>query len=111
MSLISIWKNKGKILEGIKNSIFKKKHVEEIAAERLELCKACPHIDTKGTTCDVPGTAPCCGLCGCTLYLKTRSLSSDCPLEFNKRWEAVLTEEEEDKLNDYLNPPEDELNI
>jgi len=102
MSLIKIWKNKGKIYEGIKNSIFKKEHIEEIAAERMALCKACPHIDLEGSKCEVPGTAPCCGLCGCKLSIKTRSLSSQCALNFDRRWEAVLDEKEEDALNDEL---------
>ena len=101
-TLITIWKNKGKILEGINNFVFKKEHVEEIAAERLILCKACPHIDLKGDTCEVPRTAPCCGLCGCCLNLKTRSLSSECALNFDKRWIAVMTQDEEDQLNDQL---------
>jgi len=43
----------------------------------------------------VKGTAPCCNECGCSLGFKTRSLSSDCPLG---KWEAIVTEEEEDKL-------------
>lgn len=103
LSLIKIWKNKGKILEGIKNSVFKQEHIEEIAAERLALCKACPHIDLDGTKCDVPGTSPCCSLCGCSLAIKTRSLSSQCALNFSRRWEVVLTEEEDDQLNNHLN--------
>jgi hypothetical protein len=51
----------------------------------------------------VPGTAPCCnekhGGCGCSLEFKTRSLSSDCPLN---KWKAILTQEEEDKLKEKL---------
>lgn len=111
MSLIKIWKNKGKILEGIKNSIFKKEHIEEIAAERLALCKACPHIDLEGDKCEVPGTQPCCSLCGCCLSIKIRSLSSHCPLNFSRRWEAILSEEEEDQLNEQLKEQQDESNI
>jgi hypothetical protein len=102
MSLIKIWKNKGKIYEGIKNSIFKQEHIEEIAADRMSKCRECPHIDNEGSKCELPGTAPCCGLCGCKLSLKTRSLSSACADEGNERWKAVLTEDEEDKLNENL---------
>ena len=102
MSLIRIWKNKGKIYEGIKNSLFKKEHIEEIAKERMSICKACPFIDLQGGNCEVPGTAPCCSLCGCKLSLKVRSLSSQCADDKNKRWKAVLTEAEEDKLNENL---------
>ncbi len=102
LSLIKIWKNKDKIYEGIKNSIFKQEHIEEIAAERIALCQTCPHIDLDGIKCEVPGTKPCCGLCGCSLALKTRSLSSDCADDNNIRWKAVLTEEEDDQLNNHL---------
>jgi hypothetical protein len=102
-NIIKIWKNKGAILEGITNSIFKKEDVEEIARHRMQICKECDLLDEQGDGCMVPGTQPCCnekkGGCGCSLNLKTRSLSSDCPLS---KWEAELTEEEEDLLNQKL---------
>ena len=102
-NLIKIWKNKGQILEGITNSIFKREDVEEIAQHRMEICNQCDLLDEQGDGCTMPGTAPCCnekkGGCGCSLSLKTRALSSDCPLG---KWEAILTEEEEDKLNEKL---------
>jgi hypothetical protein len=100
--LNQIFKNRKQILEGIKNNIFKKEHVEEIAFQRLLICTECKHYDIKGEGCLVKGTAPCCnkntGGCGCSLSIKTRSLSSACPLTTPK-WKAVLTEEEENKLN------------
>ncbi len=102
-NIIKIWKSKGQILEGITNSIFKKEDVEEIAQQRMQICNECELLDVQGDGCMVPGTAPCCnenkGGCGCSLSLKTRALSSDCPLG---KWEAILTEEEEDKLNEKL---------
>jgi hypothetical protein len=102
-NIIKIWKSKGQILEGITNSIFKKEDVEEIAQQRMQICNECDLLDVQGEGCMVPGTAPCCnekkGGCGCSLSLKTRALSSDCPLG---KWEAILTEEEEDKLNQKL---------
>lgn len=97
---IKIWKEKGKILEGIKNNIFKKDHIEDIAKERMAICKICPHIDHIGKSCAVPGTQPCCGDCGCKLSWKTRSLSSSCPKNY---WKALLTEDEEDKLEHEIN--------
>lgn len=103
MSLLKIWKNKGKILEGIKNNIFKSEHVEEIAKERMNICRSCPNIDLSGNSCLVPGTQPCCSMCGCSLSLKTRSLSSSCD---NKFWTEVLSEEEEDALNKQLDNEE-----
>lgn len=105
MNIIRIWKNKGQILEGITNSIFKTEHVEEIAQERLSICKSCELFDESDSkSCVVPGTHPCCNLdkggCGCSLAFKTRSLSSGCPLD---KWKAELSEQEEDNLLNTLN--------
>jgi hypothetical protein len=97
--VIKIWKEKDKILEGIKNKIFKNADVEHIAAERMETCSTCPHLDTEGSKCMVPGTGPCCGLCGCSLSLKTRALSASCD---DKRWDAILTEDEQAFLDQQL---------
>ena len=86
---IKIWKAKGEILEGIKNNIFKTDHIEEIASERQKICDQCT---SKGDKCVMAGTGPCCGECGCSLKLKLRSLSSNCPLN---KWKAELTFDEE----------------
>lgn len=102
-NIFKIWKTKGQILEGITNSIFKRADVEAVAEYRMFVCKNCKLYDETGEGCLVPGTAPCCnenkGGCGCSLSLKTRALSSECPL---KKWKAELTEEEEDLLNQKL---------
>lgn len=103
-SLKKIWKNKAAILEGLKNNIFKKENVEAIVKERNKICKTCDFYDEEGTMCEVPYTNPCCGSCGCSLKLKLRSLSSDCP---KGKWSAVLTEDEEDGL-DILNTETDD---
>lgn len=104
--MIKIWKNKNQIFEGIANSIFKKEHVEEIAQQRMQICEQCALYTVQNEGCMVAKTTPCCdqtmGGCGCSLEFKTRSLSSSCPLTPPK-WEAVLSEEEEDKLNQTLN--------
>jgi len=102
MDLSVIWKNRSQILEGIKNNVFKKESVEAIAAERQKACDSCDFIDREGSRCLVPGTQPCCGSCGCSLKLKLRSLSSECP---EGHWEAVLTDEE-DLMHEELNPEE-----
>jgi len=107
-SIIRIWKNKGKILEGIKNSIFTSQHVEEIAELRNLICQECPHIDKRGSMCAMPGTQPCCKLCGCNLKLKHRSLSSSCD---DGRWHAELTQQEEDALADQLKNKSNDTNI
>jgi hypothetical protein len=92
-TLKTIWENRHKIVEGIKNSFIKNKFVEEVAVMRFAVCNECP---SKGTECAVKGTAPCCNECGCSLAFKTRSLASDCPLG---KWEALISEEEEDALD------------
>jgi hypothetical protein len=97
---IKIWKERNKIFEGVRNNIFKKEHIEEIAFSRNEVCVKCPYIDLKGDKCAVIGTQPCCSECGCSLKLKTRSLSSECPKGF---WKAVTTQQEEDLIRQSIN--------
>ena len=53
----------------------------------------------------VVGTQPCCAQCGCSLGFKLRSLSSSCPLD---KWSAIMSEEEEDKLNQQIENEEGE---
>jgi hypothetical protein len=98
-----IWNNRVQILEGIKNRVFQTEAVEDIAAMRMEICKPCPEYDTEGKDCTVPGTQPCCRLCGCSLAFKTRSMSSSCP---SFLWDKVLNDEE-DIEHDELSPNED----
>ena len=96
-NLKEIWKNRKQIIEGIKNSVMRDAFVEQIAAERSEICNVCVRKDDEGKSCVMPGTQPCCNLCGCSLSFKLRSLSSDCP---DLRWKAIVSEEVEDKLNE-----------
>jgi hypothetical protein len=102
-NIIKIWKSKGQILEGVTNSIFKREDVEEIAKHRMDICLACNLYTEEDEGCMVAGTGPCCnekiGGCGCSLGFKTRSLSSDCPLD---KWKAEVTQEEEDMINQKL---------
>ncbi len=93
MDLKKIWKNRKQIYEGIKNSVVRDGYVEDVAAKRLAICEMCP---SKGDMCEVPGTAPCCNECGCSLAFKTRALSDECPLG---EWKALMSEDEEDKLS------------
>ena len=99
--LIAIWKERKKIFEGMKNALIYDEYVEEVAAERLKACDVCEH---KGNKCAVPKTGPCCNLCGCSLKLKTRSLSSSCP---DEKWIALLTEEQEDELEERFDKEEE----
>jgi len=96
---LGAFKNSSQIIEGINNKLFKKEHVEAEAALRWSICKECTHLDTEGSKCLMPGTQPCCSDCGCSLAFKTRSLSSECP---KGKWQALITEEEEDLLNDLI---------
>jgi hypothetical protein len=91
-----IWENRKQIMEGVKNSIIRDAFVEKVAEERRKICDDCIRKDDEGKSCVMPGTQPCCNLCGCSLSFKIRSLSSDCP---DLRWHAVISEEDEDKLN------------
>ena len=100
--LFDIFQKRKQIFEGIMNTMFTSKDVEEVAAKRMEVCNSCPHIDKEGTTCFVPSTAPCCGHCGCKLAFMTRSLSSACSDPDNPRWEAILTPDEEADVNRQL---------
>lgn len=103
-SIGKILKNRKQILEGIKNKIFKNEHVEAIAKDRWENhCVRCDALDRDGSKCAIKGTQPCCGDCGCSLGLKIRSLSSSCP---QGKWGALLTDEEEDALNETLDNEE-----
>ena len=96
-ALKQIFNNRKEILEGIKNRLFKQEHIEIIAKERWEdSCVKCDSLNRDGSKCTVAGTQPCCAECGCSLGFKIRSLSSECPLG---KWDAVLTEEEEEELN------------
>jgi hypothetical protein len=97
---IGAFKSTPQILEGIKNSVFKKDHVEAEAALRWSICKTCPSLDMKGDKCVAPGTQPCCGDCGCSLGFKTRALSASCPLG---KWQALMDEETEHKLKTNIN--------
>jgi hypothetical protein len=110
--VIKIWKERDKVLEGIINNVFRKADVEHIAAERMSICETCPDLDKEGNKCIVPGTGPCCGVCGCSLGLKTRALSAACD---NGKWIAVLSEQEQIALDMHLakndNPNQDETDI
>ena len=100
-----IIRNRKLILEGIKNKLFKKEHVEAEAKLRWKICKECNFLDEEGNHCSVPGTQPCCSDCGCSLGIKLRSLASKCPKD---NWAAYLTEEEELELIKQLEEDEED---
>lgn len=106
MMLKEIFKNRTLIWEGIRNSLFRQEHIEAIYEDRREICDGCDEKDIEGSKCAVPGTKPCCSLCGCSLSLKLRSLSSDCPFrsdEFpNGKWQGITTKQEEDMIHQQI---------
>ena len=55
-NLINAFGNLDKIYEGIKNKVFVKDDIEQIASIRWNICKTCELFDTKGTHCVVPGS-------------------------------------------------------
>jgi hypothetical protein len=96
---LDAFKNLDKIAEGIKNNMFKKEHVEAIFTDRYQICAGCSLLDLKGTSCLAPGSQPCCSDCGCSLDFKLRSLSSECP---KGKWQAVVSEETEELINQQI---------
>jgi hypothetical protein len=114
--IIAAFGNIDQILEGVKNKIFKKEDVEDIANVRWMQCLNCESLDEKGNKCAVKGTQPCCADCGCSLGLKLRALSSSCP---KGKWNAVTTKEGEAKIkhqilqsrNDKIKNKKDASNI
>jgi ribosomal protein L37E len=102
VKLSTIWKNKTSIIEGIKNNMFKKEHVEEVYNHRLDICKSCTFYDPKGQSEKaVFKGSPSCGACGCPLSTKLRSLSTECGLtEVGETplWGPVVDEETEEKI-------------
>jgi len=37
----------------------------------------------------VVGTQPCCGICGCSLSMKLRSMDSQCPHPDGPKWDIA----------------------
>lgn len=104
MSLLqNIWKNKVQILEGLINRVQAKEEVEQIAKQRLSICKACPYNSTNAKSTGYKTTRPDdhCLQCGCNLDIKTHCLSCECPLE-KPKWTAVATRDEANLIQDII---------
>ncbi len=93
--------NLSHIIEGWRNhlipsSVLKEK-ILEISNQRLEICRRCEYnsVNAPGHTW-LSNIYEHCTNCGCPLVQKTKCLSEGCEM---KRWDAVLTEQEEDLLN------------
>jgi hypothetical protein len=55
----------------------------------MKICSTCPELDPQGSKCVITGTQPCCGVCGCSLGMKLRSMDSECPHPDGPKWKAV----------------------
>lgn len=82
--LIKIIKDLPKIFSALVNMIFSRHSA--LANKRLKICNTCDLVDKKGRECVVPGTQPCCGVCGCSLKLLVRSVDSSCPHPNGNKW-------------------------
>jgi len=106
--ILGAFGNLSQIMEGVKNKIFKKEDVEQIADIRWMECLQCEALDEKGSNCAVPNTQPCCSDCGCSLGLKLRALSSSCP---RKKWNAVVDRSSEHAIKKQIEEEENASNI
>ena len=106
--IIGAFGNIKQIAEGVKNKIFKKADVEQIADIRWLECSICPALDVVGKTCAVPNTQPCCSDCGCSLGLKLRALSSSCP---KGKWPAIVDAKSEQLIKKPIKQKENGSNI
>jgi hypothetical protein len=88
------------LLEGAWNSIFVKEEIETICNNRMIICLHCDHRKKRTI---IPFDWHC-DLCGCNLEMKTRCLSCECPI---KLWEAQVSEEEENKIEEKLKSQSD----
>lgn len=91
--------NLADIWEGWRNNLIPperlKKEIERVSRSRRYICNQCEHNSKYHSTWrpDIH-----CVVCGCTLSAKTKCLSCDCPLP-SPRWTSVLSEEQEDEIN------------
>lgn len=86
------------ILEGAWNSVFVKDEIEKVAKQRDDVCRGCAMNSDHAKRFNKYKTFRPdfhCTVCGCDLHMKTRSLSSSCPLG---KWEALGSQEEEYEL-------------
>jgi hypothetical protein len=90
------------IYEGWRNHLFPpkqlKKLIKEIHTTRLIICRGCG-FNSKNQKRFFLRRDEHCTQCGCTLSAKTKCLSCCCELDFPK-WVCVLTEQQEEEINE-----------
>jgi len=91
------------VWEGWRNKLIPPKRIKQLiyvtAKERMKICGQCEWNSSVriGYTSLRPDVH--CVDCGCTLSAKTKCLSCKCLLD-SPKWGAVITEEQEETLND-----------
>ena len=89
-----------KVYEGWRNHLFPpallKEAIIKISTKRRNICSSCEFNSVNRS----PSLRmdEHCSVCGCTLVALTKCLSCYCE---KHKWEAVLTMEEEDIINEY----------
>lgn len=63
-----------------------KPYIEEVAKTRIDICRECKHNSKNDDEIHLRFDEHC-KLCGCTLSAKTRSLTSNCPVD---KWQAEV---------------------
>jgi len=66
------------------------KHVivpQEVAEERWEICKQCPHLLYDETNPDTNKVDGRCTECGCFMNVKTHYATAECPIDKWKKYE------------------------
>lgn len=97
--------NISQIYEGWKNKLIPaadmKEQIEAVSAERMEVCKGCPHYSENKKKQGFKIIRPDvhCVSCGCTLSAKTRCLSCSCPKNL---WKAIMTDEQYDEIREEI---------
>lgn len=89
------------IFNGWRNDLMPPKHlkklIKDVSDERMKICTECPKNSVKAKEDGYTSirTDFHCTVCSCPLQKKTKSLHSSCPIG---KWEALLTKEELEKL-------------
>ena len=87
------------VYEGWRNNILPpeklKDKIAEVSSKRMSICDGCDNHSKNHKTLRPDAH---CVSCGCTLSAKTKCLSCSCPIN---KWEAVLTQDQEEKYKVY----------
>ena len=74
-----------------------REQIKQVRDARLAICAVCPYYSKNID----PSSWRTCTLCGCPIKAKTSALSTQCP-DSPPRWLTVTSEEEENKIDEFL---------